>query len=307
MHSSSLRQIVRCELRAGSSIRHYLQLNKRVWDRLPPVLIASRPVRTYGAILNTLVRLGAVRQFNFGTFFFRNRPQLELIRRLATKKPAGAILKLTVLACSKGAEVYSILWTIRVARPDLHVVMHAVDVSQDVLEFAREATYSLSAHEFANVPVFGRICESELREMFDTEGDRARVKDWLKEGIVWHLADAADPKILHALGPQDLVVGNNFLCHMDPSPAEDCLRNVARLVSPGGHLFVSGVDLDIRTKVARDQGWSPLVDLIEEIHDGDPCLRVDWPWQYWGLEPLNKNRRDWKVRYASGFRIGRDV
>jgi hypothetical protein len=51
-------------------------------------------------------------------------------------------------------------------------------------------------------------------------------------------------------------------------------------MSPHGHLFVSGVDLDIRTKVAADLGWHPLQELLEEIHGGDPCMNALWPCHY---------------------------
>jgi hypothetical protein len=40
--------------------------------------------------------------------------------------------------------------------------------------------------------------------------------------------------------------------HMNASEAERCLRNIARLVTPLGYLFVSGVDLNILTKVAKE-------------------------------------------------------
>jgi hypothetical protein len=55
--------------------------------------------------------------------------------------------------------------------------------------------------------------------------------------------------------------------------------------------------------VARDLGWQPVPDLIREIHDGDPSVRGDWPWEWWGLEPLNDRRRDWQLRYAVAYRI----
>ena len=100
-----------------------------------------------------------------------------------------------------------------------------------------------------------------------------------------------------------MVIANNFLCHMDPSEAERSLRNVARLANPHGYLFVSGVDLDIRTKVATDLGWNPLQELLEEIHEGDPGMKGFWPWHYGGLEPLNKRRRDWRLRYAAAFQL----
>ena len=80
-------------------------------------------------------------------------------------------------------------------------------------------------------------------------------------------------------------------------------RNFAQLVKPGGYLFVSGVDLNVRAKVARDLGWRPVTDSIREIHEGDPSLLRDWPSQYWGLEPFDAERRDWQMRYASVFQL----
>jgi hypothetical protein len=90
---------------------------------------------------------------------------------------------------------------------------------------------------------------------------------------------------------------------MYPEEAEECLRNLARLVKLGGYLFVSGVDLGVRSKVARELGWRPVTELISEIHEGDPSLRRGWPFEYWGLEPFNQGRIDWKMRYASVFQI----
>jgi hypothetical protein len=47
-----------------------------------------------------------------------------------------------------------------------------------------------------------------------------------------------------------------------------------------------------------------VTELIREIHDGDPSLRQDWPLQYWGLEPFDGRRSDWKMRYSSVFQVG---
>jgi len=99
------------------------------------------------------------------------------------------------------------------------------------------------------------------------------------------------------------VVANNFLCHMNPRMAERCLRNIARLVRSHGYLMASGVDLDVRTRVADELGWQPLPELLEEIHEGDPVMTAHWPWHYGGLEPLNKKRPDWRRRYATTFNI----
>jgi chemotaxis methyl-accepting protein methylase len=286
-----------------SFARFYLRLNRRIWDQLPSHVRDSHFVRSYWAWFHTLVCLRARRQQSHGTFFLRNRPALELIRRLCEQKVHGATLRIAVLGCSIGAEVYSILWTIRPARPDLKVILHAMDISKEILNFAERGVYDPNTSAFVGASIFERLTAHEKREIFDWEGDQAKVKSWLREGITWKVGDAADPELINVLGLQDMVVASNFLCHMAPAAAEKCLRNTARLVRPGGHLFVSGVDLDVRTKVALDLSWKPMPELMADIHDGDPSVRLDWPWRCWGLEPLDQRRPDWQVRYAAAFQV----
>ena len=208
-----------------------------------------------------------------------------------------------MLGCSTGAEAYSVAWTIRSARPELKLILHAVDISSLAVEVGKSGVYSLVASQLTNTDMFERMTAAEIEELFDRDGDAVTVKSWIKEGIKWNVGNAAEPEILDTLGPQDIVVANNFLCHMDDTMAERCLRNIARLVSPHGYLFVSGIDLDIRTKVANDLGWNPLQELLEEIHEGDPGMRSFWPCHYAGLEPLNKKRQDWRIRYATAFQL----
>jgi chemotaxis methyl-accepting protein methylase len=261
-----------------------------------------------------------------GTFFFRNRPELELLTRILDAKAPGSVVDLTILGCSKGAEVYSFSYSIRRARPDLRVHIRALDISADVLQFAQGATYSLKdrvPHQDSgsntldpdvdlalrtfgdqSTWIFERMSTSEIESMFECEGDRATVRQSFRDGISWHVGDAGDSKLSELFGLQDIVVANRFLCHMQPEQAEMCLRNLSHLVKPGGYLFVSGLDLNVRSKVARALGWKPVTTLIREIHDGDMSIRQDWPLQYWGLEPFDENRRDRDLHYAAVFQIG---
>jgi chemotaxis methyl-accepting protein methylase len=250
--------------------------------------------------------------------------------RLVGRKAHGARMAVAVLACSKGAEVYSILWSIRASRPDLKVTLQAVDISQEIIDFAQEGAYSLKNPETLKplhqtgmteeekvlwltcrdqgpdrrASIFQRMDQSEMDAMFDLVADQAKVKSWIKEGITWRLGDASAPELIEELGTQDVVVANRFLCHMEQGAAESCLRNLARLVKPGGYLFVSGVDLDVRTKVAKEMGWQPVSDLIREIHEGDFSLAMGWPFGWWGLEPFSQHEPDWIIRYASVFQVG---
>jgi len=305
--------------------RPYLIANIWIWNHLPLALSRWRLIHIYGIHLQRLVQLRATRRQSVGTFFFRNRPELELLIRLLSQKEQGAAIDLTVVGCSKGAEVYSFSYAIRCARGDVKVNLHALDISKEILEFAKAGIYSLGENDGSGPPtpgslvcaadlvsttlrgqtssIFERMSSGEMDELFDRNGEWVSVKPRFQEGIAWRLGDAKDPGLVSALGLQDIVVANRFLCHMYPTEAEQCLRNLARLVKPGGYLFVSGVDLDVRSKVARELGWVPITELITEIHEGDASLRRDWPLQYWGLEPLNPNRSDWKMRYASVFQL----
>ncbi len=297
-----------------------------IWNHLPASLTSLRLGRTYGAHLHKLIQLRSARMQHMGTFFFRNRPELELLTRLLDPKRQGSTLDLTILGCSKGAEVYSFSYSISSARPDLNLRLHALDIDPDALEFAKEGIYSLksrapgqtwsagcvvpggdlAAKTFGDQTrsVFERMSSEEIDAMFEREGDQVSVKPRFRDGLTWHVGDAGDSKLVGVLGLQDIVVANRFLCHMQPEDAESCLRNLSRLVKPGGYLFVSGVDLGVRSKVAGELGWMPVTELIDEIHEGDPSLRQDWPLQYWGLEPFDKRQSDWETRYASVFQLG---
>jgi glycosyltransferase involved in cell wall biosynthesis len=298
------RKAARLQILGMSPVAFYLRLNNRIWERIPSRLRSWRPVRSYGAWLHSLVCLRAKREMIYlGSHFLRNRPALELMRRVADQKPRGATLRIAVLGCSIGAEVYSILWTIRSARPDLKVFVDAADISKEILSFAEKGIYTPNTCQMVNASIFERLTEFERAEMFDWDGNEAKVKFWLREGITWHLCDPADPDLISTLGPQDMVIASNFLCHMAPRDAEKCLRNIVRLVSPGGYLFVSRVDPEVRKKVALDLGWEPVTELITEIHNGDPAVRAAWPWEWWGLEPLNRSKKDWQTRYATAFQI----
>jgi chemotaxis methyl-accepting protein methylase len=302
----------------------FFALARQIWTRLPDRLRRSRLSVAFAHRLNRLVRTHTIRRQSFATFFLRNRPELEMLRRIVDRMPFNSALKVCVLACSKGAEVYSIAWAIRSARPDLDLTIHAVDISEEIIEFARCGIYSLSEIDAIagrdngasretirrntirdqNASMFERMSSEEFTALFLRDKDRARIRPALQGGIHWICGNAADPCLRSIIGPQDLVFANRFLCHMQPAAAMNCLRNIASLVRPGGFLFVSGIDLDVRTQAARDGGWTPKTELIREIHDGDASVRRGWPVEYWGLEPFDEHRPDSPLRYASVFQIG---
>lgn len=290
------------EIFGRSPVRTFLRLNQKVWDKLPAALTLRQPIRCYGRLLNLMAQTMTNRQQAFTTYFLRNRAELKLISRLLDGTPGGATIRVAVLGCSTGPEAYSVAWKIRSARPDLKLVLHAADISGQAIECARQGIYSSDKPQLTRFSVCAALGPAEIDEIFEHNPRTLQVRAHLKEGIHWHVGDACDPELASRLGPQDMVVANNFLCHMRAPAAEKCLLNVATLVRPGGHVFVSGVDLGVRARVAKALQWEPLEDLLEEIHEDDRRFGSKWPCQYAALEPLNKGRCDWRLRYAAAFR-----
>src|SRR6266852_8134855 len=165
-------RMARLRILGKSPLGVYLRLNEWIWNHLPRSLTALRPLTFYGRLMHSLVRLQAGRQMYLGTLFLRNRAELELIRRFAIlRSKAGQAVKIAVLGSSNGAEVYSIAWAVRSARPDSKLIMEAVDISAEVLKFAQRGVYTPGVSELVNEPVLERMTAGEMEEMFDREGD----------------------------------------------------------------------------------------------------------------------------------------
>jgi hypothetical protein len=46
---------------------------------------------------------------------------------------------------------------------------------------------------------------------------------------------------------------------------------------------------------------------LKDVHEGDATLTVSWPFKYWGVDPFDKRRPDWRIRYASVFQLGQQT
>lgn len=258
---------------------------------------ASEKVRSFvGHPIHWLVRKYQDRYVSEYTRFFRNQPQLDVLLQLSREKIKGSEVRLAVLGCSNGAELYSAIWTIRSTRPDLNVRSVGLDISASAIDTACKALYARDGDEMRDVT-------DEIREaMFEIENGMLKVKGCVRQGATLMVEDAGNPQLPARLGPQDYVIASNFLIHLPNQLAETCLLNIARLVTPGGYVFVWGVDLDIKTRIMKALKMEPVMQNLEDIHMADKRAREVWPLKWWGLEPLDKNRPDWKVRYCTVFR-----
>ena len=271
-----------------------------VWKYLPRTAQLSTLGLKFGRIIYRRSRMHQPREACTYTRFLRLGPQLDVARQIALHFPPSASIRLTVLGCSTGAELYSFVWTLRSARPDLTVRPVGVDISSSAIDTARHAVYPSRAPELQG------ISEHELDSLFIRCGESVQVRPWVSQGVSWIIADACDPKLVEILGPHDIVVANNFLIHMFPPHDETTLRNIVKLLQPGGYLFAHGIDIDVRTRVARELGLVPVPLRIEQQHNEmDPEKLNQWPWHWCGREPLDRRVRDWELRYSTIFQLPR--
>ncbi len=293
---------------AHSPVVHNLgKASMAIWSKLPPPLLESPMFRALGHAIHKAVRRYAPRGTACSTWFFRNMPLLSgIAEQIHNMRPTGEV-RICDIGCSTGAEVYSILWMLRKRYPQIPVSMLAMDLSPAAVEVGQAGKYKVNSLVFRSE----HMDDAAGQEMFDREGDlfdsgfaaQYVVKPWLREGVRWMVADATDPEIAARIGAQDVVLANNFLVHMNDNAAMNCMINLARLVRPGGLFVCRGVDLDVRETAAEQLGLRPVTSYIEEIHNAEPDFdaRTGWPWRYWGLEPIDKARKNWTQRYASMF------
>jgi len=231
------------------------------------------------------------------TRFRRYPPLLLTIGDLIKDFQFGDTVRLCVMGCSTGAELYSVLWAIRKARGDLRILSTGIDLSESAVEKAKAGRYSAKDRELSGLP------EEFWSELFDITQPEFKIKDSLTAGVEWVVGDVRDDRLRAQLGLQDIVVANNFLIFMRAHEATACLRNVVQCVRPGGLLLCRGVDLDVRERMAQQFLLQPISLRIEELHEINERERRGWPWEYWGLEPLDKTRKDWVRRYATVFQV----
>ena len=183
-----------------SPIGAYLRLNQQIWNSLPLRITSSVLTRRYGELLHKLAHAYEGRAQAHSTFFLRNRPLLELIQRLTERSIKGDVLRVAVLGCSTGAEVYSVIWKLRSARPDLKLILHAVDISSQAVEIARTGVYLRESTQAQEASVFERMSDREIEEIFERDGAAMTIRPWLRGGIQWRVADAGDKSITRVSG-----------------------------------------------------------------------------------------------------------
>lgn len=261
---------------------------------MPEGLRRAPLLNPYGRFLHRLARLKAEPAQSSWTCFLRNRAEIAYIAALGRSVRAGGRLSVAIFGCSTGAEAFSASYALRDQVGRIEIRIFASDILADNIAAAKAGRFEIAGKETEN------LSPEEIDALFEKRGEAYHVRERWRRPIDFAIVDATAPDIAR-FGQFDVVIANKFLIHMPPRVARACLRNLVSVIRPGGVLLVSGVDLDVKTEIVRELGLLPDVAAIGALHEGDATLRRSWPLDYWGLEPLNRRRKDFDLRYAVAF------
>ena len=278
----------------------------RRWVKLIPGVQAFLQTNVWRSFRYNLVRLTANRSATTCTCFLRVRTQFEVMAEVVVPRllpsASGRPLEIVVLACSTGAEPYSIASYLTRCWPGLRFHVRAADINSDLVSQARRGRYH--AQEVLDC---WAVDPEFVSHTFEREGDTFVVKPQIARHVSFEVADLLDRELPRQFAPADIVYAQNVLFHFRRAAATRAFRQLCGLLRQPGALFIDGMDIPLRTRLTRRHRLQPLDYRVREIHEDARVLRARfWPWYYWGLEEYAAHRPDATARYATIFMRSRN-
>lgn len=265
------------------------QLNRRIFD--------LAPARWAGSYIYDWRRRQQPPTQSTTTKFFRNLQQLAALEGPLSALTQAKSLSVLVAGCSYGCEAYSLGGFLASHFPELDWHIDAVDISREALKVAEAARYT-PEHGLGLVDD-DQAMQIEAR-LFDRSGDTWTVVPNIRQRVSFAYGDVLSEEFQHFRN-YDLVLGQNFMIHMNEVSSEVALGSLVAATRSGGALFLGGMDLDTKVGLVARHNLVPVDWNIAEIHDADEMRRSAWPWYYWSLEPIRRRRGDFLARYSTIF------
>lgn len=173
---------------------------------------------------------------NNESYFFRERPQLDMLRSEVLpslgKELAGRARPLRILSAgsARGEELYTLAIIAREAAPGVTAALTGVDVDAEALDQAREGVYR--SHAFRGV-------DPGLRDRYFRDVESGwRLRDEIRAAAHFQQGNIVDPAWAGSVPPQDVVFCRNVLIYFDPEGVRRAVENLYAVVRPGGYLFL---------------------------------------------------------------------
>ncbi|MFC7581167.1 CheR family methyltransferase [Schaalia naturae] len=170
------------------------------------------------------------------TSWFRDRVPFDTLRETVlpavTSGGPGPGIRIWSAACSTGQEPYSVAMTLaETGIRDFSIL--ATDLSGEVLDRARAGVYS-------QLEVNRGLPAALLVRYFSREGSRWRIDIPMRSSVTFMRHNLLDQP--PQWGPFDVVFLRNVLIYFDSPTKTAILRKIARVVRPGGFLFLGSAE-----------------------------------------------------------------
>ena len=265
------------------------QMNRRLFD--------LAPARWVGRYIYNWRRQRQSPSQSTTTKFFRNLQQLTALEGPLSNLTKTGTLSVLVAGCSYGCEAYSLAGLLALRFPHLNWRIVGVDISRDAIGIANAARYT---SEYGLGSAHDDLAKRLEARMFSRSGEEWVVVTDIRERVSFAYGDVLSAEF-RQFKNYDLVLGQNFMIHMNKSSAEIAVAALAAAARPGGALFLGGMDLETKTSLLAPHKLMPLDWNILGIHEAEDMRRSAWPWEYWSLEPISPRRRDYLTRYSTIF------
>jgi chemotaxis protein methyltransferase WspC len=169
------------------------------------------------------------------TWFFRDREAFVTLLRLVTEewRPAASasVLRLISVPCSTGEEPYSMVMSLLDGGfSPQQLQVDAVDISARALAHATRGVYGPNSFRGANLAFRERY--------FQPAANNYALVGWLRGIVAFRQSNILSPDFSIHQELYDVVFCRNLLIYFDRSTQEQVMKTLARLLKPGGFLFV---------------------------------------------------------------------
>jgi SAM-dependent methyltransferase len=269
-----------------------MQINK-----LNQRLFSLAPSRWLGRYIYDWQRRNQSRAQSTTTKFFRNLRQLAALEGPLSDLTKTGALSVLVVGCSYGCEAYSLAGFLALRFPQLDWRIVGVDIARDAIAIAKAARYTA---EYGLGSARDDLAKRLEARIFSRSGEEWVVVTDIRERVSFAYGDVLSAEF-GQFKNYDLVLGQNFMIHMNKALAETAVAALAAAARPGGVLFLGGMDLETKAGLLAPHQLVPVDWNVEAIHEEDDMRRSAWPWHYWSLEPINRRDRDYLARYSTIF------